>query len=148
MTRVLGMDYGDRRIGFAVSDPDGQLALPVGSLEGRAEAEVFGHVRDLCSERGVGRIVVGLPVNMDGTRGPAAKKAEAFAARLQAALGMPVETWDERLSTVAVERAMRAADLSAGKRKASRDKMAAQAILQNYLDAQAYRSLTSSNPDP
>jgi putative Holliday junction resolvase len=141
MTRVLGMDYGARRIGFAVSDPDGQLALPVGSLEGGAEPEVFRHVRDLCAEREVGRIVVGLPVNMNGTRGPEAQKVEAFARRLQAALGLPVETWDERLSTVAVERTMRAADLSAAKRKASRDKMAAQAILQNYLDAKAFPAI-------
>jgi putative Holliday junction resolvase len=133
--RVLGLDLGARRIGVAVSDPMGWTAQGLPTIERRSEQQVIAEIRRLVGELGVGRIVVGLPRNMDGTIGPEARKALTFVDKLRAALGLPVETWDERLTTVAAHKSMREGNLSRARRKRTVDRIAAQLILQGYLDS-------------
>ncbi len=137
MPRYLGVDYGERRVGLAVSDPSGIIATPVRTAEVRSDSEAVEAVCVAARETEAERIVVGDPVNMDGTHGMMSKKVAAFVDRLRQATDVPVVLWDERLSTGLVERAMLEADLSRRKRKRARDKLAAQVILQGYLDAQA-----------
>jgi putative Holliday junction resolvase len=134
--RILAIDYGDRRLGLAVSDPTGLIASGLPTIERSGpDEEVTEPLRRICQEHGVERIVVGLPVNMDGSHGPRAQVSQEFAQRLREALDIEVETWDERLTTAQAERAMLAADLSRKKRKKRRDQVAAQILLQSYLDA-------------
>ena len=131
--RVLGIDFGSKRVGLALGDTESGLATALATLPN--DAALFEAIGRVCRERGVEAIVVGLPLNMDGSRGPQAERATEFADRLGSHLGLPVETWDERLSTAEVERALLAGGLSRKKRKARRDRLAAQLILQSYLDA-------------
>jgi putative Holliday junction resolvase len=137
MAAFIGIDFGERRVGIAVSDPDGTIALPLLVLEGLGQKQLISEIARICGEYEVQELVVGLPINMDGTRGAMAETVEAFAGRLRATLSVPVRTWDERLSTRLVERTLLDADLSRKKRKAVRDKLAAQVILQGYLDARS-----------
>jgi putative Holliday junction resolvase len=139
MPTILGVDHGTRRLGLAVSDPDGVIATPSGTAEVRGDDAAVAAVVKAAAEAGAERIVVGLPVNMDGSEGGMAAKVRGFVAAVAAATGLPVETWDERLTTVMVEKALVAADLTRHKRRGVRDKLAAQAILQSYLDARAER---------
>jgi len=135
--RVLGIDYGDRRIGLAVGDTELAIATGLPTLERASPAaDIIEPLRRVCREHGVQRIVVGLPLNMNGTRGERARIAEHFARRLRESLGIEVETWDERLTTRQADRAMLQGDLSRKKRKARLDRLAAQILLQSYLDAQ------------
>ena len=131
---VLGIDYGEKRVGFAVSDPSGTMALTLRTVEVRSQADALQQAADICREVGAGRIVVGLPLNMNGSRGPMAEKVELFVSRLAASVAVPVVTSDERLSTSTVERSLIEADVSRARRKHLRDKLAAQVILQGYLD--------------
>lgn len=134
--RILAIDYGDRRLGLAISDPTGRIASGLPTIERSGPKEdVTDPLRRICQEQEVERIVVGLPVNMDGSHGPRAEISQAFARELREALDLEVETWDERLTTAQAERAMLAADLSRKKRKTRRDQVAAQILLQSYLDA-------------
>ena len=135
--RILGIDWGERRVGVAISDPAEILAVPLCTCEVQSERSAVNEVVRLCKENDVEMIVVGLPINMDGTKGPIAAKAEAFAERLKKSANLPVELWDERLSTAQAERALIAADVSSAKRKQVRDKIAAQVILQAFLDSRA-----------
>ncbi len=133
---ILAIDYGDRRLGLALSDPSGIIATGLPTLERAGPSEdVVEPLRRLCAEHGVEHIVVGLPINMDGSHGPRARLSLAFAQKLRDELDIAVDTWDERLTTVQAERAMLAADLSRKKRKQRRDRIAAQLLLQSYLDA-------------
>ena len=134
--RILGIDYGDRRVGLAVSDEGGMLASGLPTLERKSPADLVESLRRACREYGVERIVVGLPVNMDGSHGPRAQVTLAFVERLREALGLEVEAWDERLTTRQADRLMLAADLSRKQRKQRLDRLAAQLMLQSYLDAQ------------
>ena len=135
MSHVLGLDYGERRMGFAVSVPGAGLAVPLRTVAVDGERAAVEAVRQLCAETGAERIVLGLPLNMNGSKGPMADKVQRFAERLRGTIGLPVELFDERLSTGLVERALLDADLSRRKRKRVRDKLAAQVILQGYLDS-------------
>ncbi len=135
MARILGIDYGTRRLGFALSDPDKIIATPLCVVQVHSTKEAARQVKQLCEEQDIERIVIGMPFNMNGTSGPAAKAVTAFAELLREQTGIPVETWDERLSTSMVERALLESDISRSKRKKVRDKLAAQVILQSYLDA-------------
>lgn len=135
MGRILGVDYGTRRVGLAISDPLGMLATPLCIESVRSVEEAVAAVCRIARERAVDRVVVGIPLNMDGTSGPMAQEAAQFIELLKPASGLPVEGWDERLSTSMVERVLLEADLSRGRRKEVRDKLAAQVILQGYLDA-------------
>ena len=134
--RVLGIDYGDKRVGLAVSDEGGLIASGLPTFQRKGDDRpVIEHVRQRCEEYGVERIVVGLPLNMDGSFGPRARLTTEFANRLRNALGLDVETWDERLTSEQADRLMLAADLSRAQRKKRRDRVAAHLILQSYLDA-------------
>jgi putative Holliday junction resolvase len=124
-------------MGLAVSDMLKVLAQPLSTLTVSAPADAVRLIRQIVQERAVERIVVGLPLNMDGSEGPQAKAARQFAALLRDDLSVPVDLLDERLSTVRAERAMLSADMSRAKRDQRRDKMAAQFILQAYLDRRA-----------
>jgi len=137
--RVLAIDLGTRRIGVALSDPTGTIASPLETLSVTGPRRAVEQVADLCRRHGVAAVVVGWPRNMDGSRGPAAKEAEAFAERLRPAAAVPVELWDERLSTAAAERALIDADVRRDERRRSRDRVAAAVILQGYLDARRTR---------
>ena len=123
------------RLGLAISDALGITAQPVKLVDARKE-DPLDAIAEVVAEREVARIVVGLPRNMDASLGPQAKEAQAFAAALEERFNLPVVLWDERLSTIRAEREMLNADLTRARRKKRRDIMAAQFILQNYLDAQ------------
>jgi putative Holliday junction resolvase len=129
--RVLAIDLGARRVGLAVSDPSGRIAQPAGTVERRRTTQVIEAIARLVERLEVERIVVGLPRNMDGTEGKAARSARRFGAWLQRRTARPVEFWDERLSTVEAERAL--ATLPRGRRRQVRDPVAASLILDAYL---------------
>jgi putative Holliday junction resolvase len=158
-SRVLALDVGERRIGLAISDPEGRVAVPLETLERRDEDADLRALADLVEREDVQVVVVGLPLSMDGSVGPQAERTQEFARRLAEAVSRPLEMWDERLSTVAAERALappdplgrrgrRRADgrpsgrLRAGERRraperrqGARDALAAALILQAYLDS-------------
>ncbi|MFC4100033.1 Holliday junction resolvase RuvX [Paenibacillus xanthanilyticus] len=137
--RVMGIDYGDRNIGIAVSDAFGWTAQPVKVVQKRRDDGELDEIAALTKEHEVSEIVVGLPKNMNGTVGPRGEICIAFAQSLQQKLNLPVHLWDERLTTVAAERTLIEADVSRKKRKLVVDKMAATLILQNYLDSKTKR---------
>lgn len=134
MIRILGLDFGTKNLGVALSDEMGWTAQPLCTVQRRGDRATLEALRALCAEHAVQEIVVGHPLNMDGTVGPAARAAEKFAAALGTATGLPVQLWDERLSTVAAERTLLEADLSRQKRRKVIDRAAAAYILQGYLD--------------
>ncbi len=140
MSRILGLDLGTRRIGVALSDPTRTVAVPLATVPHASSRRDLDRVAELCSAHAVARIVVGWPRNMDGSIGVAARRAEKFAQILRRALDVPVDLWDERLSTAAAERALLQANLRRDRRRDLRDRVAAAVILQAYLDAQAARS--------
>jgi putative holliday junction resolvase len=133
--RILGLDLGTRRIGVALSDPSETIAAPLETLTVTGRRAALQHIAALCRRHGVARVVVGWPRNMDGSRGPAAQEAEVFAARLRAALDVPVDLWDERLSTAAAERMLIETGTRRDNRRGARDRVAAALVLQAYLDA-------------
>jgi len=135
MPRILGVDYGERRLGFALSDSLEQIATPFRVERIESAAAAVRVVKKVCEDAGAARIVIGLPVNMNGSRGPQAQRVEQFAVELAAATGLPVDTWDERLSTREAEQVLLSADTSRRRRREVIDKLAAQLVLQNYLDA-------------
>jgi putative pre-16S rRNA nuclease len=132
---ALAIDLGDKTIGLAVSDGLGITAQGLDTLERHGGHRDFDALRAVCQEREVGRIVVGLPRNMDGSEGPRAVKSRAFARSLHEALELPVFFWDERFTTAEAERLLIAADVSRAKRAKVIDKLAAQLILQGWLEA-------------
>ncbi|GIO13614.1 putative pre-16S rRNA nuclease [Cohnella xylanilytica] len=133
--RVMGLDYGDKRIGVALSDAFGWTAQGAEVIERKKEGDYLERIRELVRVHEVDTIVVGLPKNMNGTIGPRGEICMAFAEELRQTLSMPVHLWDERLTTVAAERTLLEADVSRRKRKQVVDKMAAAILLQNYLDS-------------
>ena len=133
--RTLALDLGDRRIGVALSDPLGLAAHPLMTLTRVGWSADLGRIRDLARENEVVRIVVGLPLAMDGTRGGRVRLTEAFMERVRAATGLPVVPWDERLTTVQAERALLEGDVSRARRRRVIDQVAAAILLQAYLDA-------------
>jgi putative Holliday junction resolvase len=134
MGRVLGIDHGDVRIGIAMSDETAFLASPLTTVQNSKSAA--DEIAALAAEHGVEKIVIGLPRNMDGSYGPATEKVRAFAEVLKTKTSVPIFEWDERLSTVSAHNALREAGLDGKKRKGVVDKVAAQIILQNFLDAE------------
>jgi putative Holliday junction resolvase len=137
MGRFLGIDYGTKRIGLAISDETGQIAFPLCVLENSGQRRVAEEINKIVTERKVGTLVLGLPLNLDGSKGISADNIEHFAAILKQHISIPVEFWDERLSTRMAERAMIEGGLSRSRRKQSIDQATAQIILQSYLDAHA-----------
>lgn len=141
--RVLGLDLGSKTIGIALSDTRRVVASPLATAKRTRFAADFEALSALAATHGVGALVVGLPLNMDGTEGPAAQSARAFARNFAARSDTPVLLWDERLSTAAVTRMLIGADLSRRRRAALVDKMAAAWILQGALDALSLTSTAS-----
>ncbi|XEC93122.1 Holliday junction resolvase RuvX [Paenibacillus tarimensis] len=137
--RLMGLDYGDRRIGVAVSDALHMTAQGLVVVETRRDGGELDKIADLVREHEVSEIVVGLPKNMNGTIGPRGEICIAFAQKLREKLNLPVHLWDERLSTVSAERTLLEADISRKKRRLVIDKMAATLILQNFLDSKTKR---------
>ncbi len=131
--RVLGLDPGTKRVGVAVSDPLGITAQPRGVLDG-GDPHLMEAIAALAVEVGAERIVVGLPVSLNGSEGPAAIAAREFAAAVGEATGLPVELADERFTSVTAERVLVQAGLSGRRRRAVRDRVAAAVMLQAYLD--------------
>lgn len=135
MTRFLGIDYGTRRIGLAVSDGGGMLASPLTTIDIRGGmAEQVRAVLVAAEPYDVDALVVGLPMNMDDSEGPQARLARAFGDALARASGLPLYYADERLSTRVAEEMMLPADWTRKQKKARRDRIAAQVILQSFLD--------------
>jgi putative Holliday junction resolvase len=132
---MIGLDLGERRVGVAVSDPGGTIATPLVQLQPRGRKDLVQAVQRLVTEHAAERVVVGMPLLLDGGRGEQARRTEGTVEALRAALPVPVTVWDERFSTAEAEDAMRGADLSPAQRKARRDKVAAALILQSYLDS-------------
>ena len=136
MVKFLAVDWGRARLGLAVSDDLGVTAQGLTSLPRIGESKdveaLAAYIRDL----GIGAIVVGLPKNMDGSLGPSAEAAQAFARALQERLRIPVHLWDERLTTRAAERTLIGAGMRRRARRGVVDQMAATMILQGFLDRQ------------
>ncbi len=133
--RLLVLDVGAKTVGMAISDGGLTIASPIGKIRrGKFAADADALFRTV-DERRVGALVVGLPVNMDGSEGPRCQSVRQFAANLLARRDLPIAFWDERMSTMAVERAMIAADLSRAQRAQRIDAAAAAYILQGALDA-------------
>ena len=133
--RILGVDLGDRRIGLAVADTDARVAAPVGAIDRAGGADACEAVAEAARARGVDAVVVGLPLLMSGAAGTQAREAREFAALLAERAGLPVHTWDERLSSVEAERLLREAGGRRKPKPGEQDAMAAALILQAYLDA-------------
>lgn len=142
--RLLGLDLGEKTIGLALSDPGLSVASPVSTIRRTKFTADVKELLKLVAERQVGGLVIGLPLNMDGSEGPRCQSVRQFAANLLKLQDLPILFWDERLSTVAVERNMIEADLSRAKRAKVVDQAAAAFILQGVLDSLA-RTKASDN---
>ena len=132
--RIAALDVGEARIGIAVSDELGITAQGVGVVQRRGGRHDLEALAERLAPYQPERLVVGLPLNMNGTEGPQAEKVRAFATRVAEHLGLPLEFSDERLTTVAAERTLLEADLSRRRRRDLIDQVAATLILQTYLD--------------
>ena len=133
--RIMGLDIGDKKTGVALSDPLELTAQGKTVLKFDTTPEQIEYIVGLVEQYNVDEIIVGLPKNMNGSLGPRAEKVLNIVEELQAEINIPVNTWDERLSTSAAEKTLIEADMSRAKRKDVIDKMAAVVILQNYLDS-------------
>lgn len=129
------MDIGDKRIGVAMSDPQGWLASPLEVVLRESDAAALGKILELIQRHEVERVVVGLPRSLDGSLNQQAIKVQAFAEELSKRITVPVEFWDERLSTVAANRLMIEVGTKKGDKKSKRDAISAALVLQAYLDA-------------
>jgi putative pre-16S rRNA nuclease len=135
---LIGLDLGTKTIGVAASDPDRRIAAPVETVARKRFTDDAQRLIALAAERRAVGFVLGLPLNMDGSEGARAQSTRAFARNLARLTDLPIALWDERLSTVAVERALIEADASRAKRKAVIDQHAAAFILQGALDRLAH----------
>lgn len=132
--KIMAVDYGDARTGIAVCDRTEFLASPVGTIEEKNFEKLVQKVAYMAEQYEVGEIVVGLPLNMNGSKGPRAQKSEAFADALNQATDIPVNMWDERSTTVTAHNILNETDVRGKKRKAVVDTVAATVILEAYLD--------------
>ena len=133
--RVLGLDVGRRRVGVAVSDPTGLIASPLTVVEVRGIKDAVRRVLEICREQQAERVVVGLPVTLGGELGPQAREVLEFVEALRRESPVPVETWDERLSTVGATRLLRAGGHDTRAMRGRVDAAAAAFMLQGYLDS-------------
>lgn len=134
LIRILALDFGQKRIGVAISDPLGITAQGAGVITRKNIEDDITEVKKFVNEYKAESIVVGMPINMDGSRGESAKKVAEFVEALSSGLNIPVVTYDERLSTKESERFLISSDVSRKKRKGVIDKIAAQLILESYLE--------------
>lgn len=135
MIRILGIDFGEKRIGLALSDPLGFTAQGLETLQNTGKDKSLNAIAAICVQHGVTEIVIGLPINMDGSTGPKAKQILDLAPLLSEKSGLPVKTWDERLTSREGGRLMIEQGLSREKQKMNSDRLAATLILQNYLES-------------
>ena len=135
LQRILAIDYGTKRIGLAVSDLLGITAQGIETLPNTGKKNILEALKKTCAEYQVKEIVIGLPVNMNGSHGPGAQEIFRLVPELEAHLGLPVKTWDERLSSKQVGRLMIEQGLSRKKQRETSDRLAATVILQNYLES-------------
>jgi len=131
--RTLGIDFGERRIGLAISDAEGTFAMPLLTLERRSDQAAIARIGEIIREEEVESLVVGEPVNVDGSRGPAAERAKSFAAKLTAATGLPLRLVGETLTTVAAAARLREAGVDARRARGRIDAVAAQILLEEAL---------------
>jgi len=134
MKRILGIDMGDARIGLALSDELGMLAHPLETVTVKEHADPAAYIAKIVEREKIETVVLGMPRNMNGTYGPAAEKAKAFAEQLKAKTGFAVKFWDERLTTVAAQKSLHESGRNVKQGRAVIDQVAAQMILQGYLD--------------
>ena len=132
--RILGLDFGSHRIGAAVSDPLGITAQPLSAIKRRGENRDIEAIGTIIGEYSVGTVLIGLPLQLDGEEGPPAKRARVFGEKIRERLGVLVETWDERMTTVQAERHLIASGVRREKRKEIRDSLSAVFLLQSALD--------------
>jgi len=133
--KILGMDYGEKRIGLAVSDASNMVAGSLKVLKRNGTRSWLGEIKAIVEQNKIEKIVIGLPKNMNGSLGEKGKEVLAFVKVLEKVVRVPIATWDERLTTVSAEKVLLQADLSRKKRKDILDKLSACIILQNYLDS-------------
>lgn len=139
----MGLDVGDRTIGIAVSDELGITAQGLKTLKRKSTEEDFREIASMIAQFEIEKIIVGIPRNMDGSLGAQAEKVLRWVEALKAHIKIPVDVWDERLSTVGANRILLEADLSRRKRKKVIDKLAAVLILQGYLDQSRRKNETA-----
>lgn len=139
MKRALGIDLGEARIGLAISDDLGMLAHPLETVVVKTLADPVAHIAGIIEREKIGTVVLGMPRNMDGSYGPAAEKTKAFSAKLREKIpaGCVIKNWDERLTSVAAQKALHASGRNVKQSRAVIDQVAAQMILQGWLDSQA-----------
>lgn len=136
MTRVLALDYGEKRIGASVSDPLGHIAFGAGVIENKGLEFVSGRIKEILDKYGdVGEILVGMPLRLKGGKGVQAEKVEVFISSLKESMSIPVIAFDERLTTVEAARRLREAGICGKKAKGLIDETSAMSILQGYLDS-------------
>ena len=132
--RVLGLDYGSKRVGVAVSDELRMIAQPLELIAAEPRSRLMERLTQIIAEKEVSRIVVGLPRNMNGSYGPATEMVRGFIDALRDTVQIPIDSWDERLTTVQANRDLIAANVRRRDRKGRVDKTAAAILLQSYLD--------------
>lgn len=133
--RCLGIDFGERRIGLAISDPEGRLAVPLTTLERRNDRSAAREIAEIARREGVARLVLGEPVGLDGQRGEGAERVRRFGDRLAEVSGLPVRLVNESLTTVEAQERLRAAGIDPRRDPARIDAVAAQILLQEALDS-------------
>lgn len=136
MPRILAVDYGEKRIGLAVSDEEGIMASPLSVIVRRSDADVIRQISQMAATLKINTIVVGFPVRTDEKAGEMGRKVKAFAEKLRQQTKLPVVLFDERFTTRIAEQVLLEADVSRRKRKQVRDKLAAAVLLQSYLESQ------------
>ncbi|MCV0425151.1 MAG: Holliday junction resolvase RuvX [Roseibium sp.] len=142
-SRLIGLDLGTKTIGLALSDLGRGIATPMDTIRRKKFTVDAEQLLDICSKQEVGGMVLGLPLNMDGSEGPRAQATRAFARNLSQKTDLPITYWDERLSTAAVTRTLLEADTSREKRAGVVDKMAAAYILQGFLDRLGFMGINT-----
>lgn len=143
-SRILALDYGTKRIGVALSDELGWTAQPLETFERRTLDRDIAHIVFLIQSHEVGKVVLGLPLQLDGREGPAIQAMREFATKLEQGISVPLVLWDERMTTKAAEDLLIAADVSRKKRKGTVDRVAAAILLQSYLAS--LESATTAEP--
>lgn len=132
--RILAIDHGTKRVGLAISDETATIAQPLEDLPAQPQERLLARIGEIVAQRNVQEVVVGLPRNMNGTFGPAAQTAQEFVAALKRVLTVPVNTWDERLTSVQANRFLIESGVRREKRREKVDQTAAAILLQSYLD--------------
>ena|SRR3989338_6186557 len=133
--RILGVDFGEKRVGLAISDPLGLTAQGLETIAYVGKMNLLNGLLKVCQDHKVGEIVIGLPINMNGSMGAKAKEVLELVQEMEKRLELPVKTWDERLTSRQAGRLMIAEGLSRKKQKENSDRLAATILLQNYLES-------------